>query len=69
LFESLAKSYKQGYCEGLMREPGSYRFWEVRRPYGVAVRVGLVTAGVILIGKPDLAYVPFSGGIRHTAGM
>jgi hypothetical protein len=42
-----------------MREPGSYRFWEVRRPYGVAVRVGLVTAGVILIGEPDLAYVPF----------
>jgi len=32
-----------------MRGSGSYRFWEVRRPYGVAVRVGLVTAGVILL--------------------
>jgi len=32
-----------------MRGSDSYRFWEVRQPCGVAVRVGLVTAGVILL--------------------
>lgn len=32
-----------------MRSSGSYRFSEIRRPYGVAVRVGLLTAGVILL--------------------
>ncbi len=33
----------------MIRDPSSYRFWAVRRPYGVAVRVGLVTAGVIAL--------------------
>ncbi len=32
-----------------MRRLRKYRLWEIRRPYGVAVRIGLLTAGAILL--------------------
>jgi len=32
-----------------MRGLRTYRLWEIRRPYGVAVRIGVLTAVVILL--------------------